>query len=72
MKELIEILMDMELLEMKSAKELGVGVGYSILRVPGGWCFMWTDTSCYVPEPKIEKVAVKAAPAKRTRKTKKS
>ena len=36
-------------LEMVNAKDLGVGQGYSVLRVPGGWIFIWLDTSCFVP-----------------------
>jgi hypothetical protein len=36
-------------LEMVSAKDLGVGQGYSILRVPGGWLFLFLDSTCFVP-----------------------
>jgi hypothetical protein len=46
-------------LEMVSAKDLGVGQGYSILRVPGGWLFLFLDSTCFVPmdfEFQLEKV----------------
>jgi hypothetical protein len=36
-------------LEMVSAKDLGIGQGYAVLRVPGGWVFIWLETSCFVP-----------------------
>jgi len=48
---------EMPMLSMVSAKQLEKGVGYSILRVPGGWIFVWTDTSCFVPEEKIMPVS---------------
>jgi hypothetical protein len=41
-------------LEMVNAKELGIGQGFSILKVPGGWIFIFIDSSCFVPEPKME------------------
>ena len=36
-------------LEMVNAKELGIGQGFSILKVPGGWIFIFIDSSCFVP-----------------------
>jgi hypothetical protein len=36
-------------LESIGAKQLGVGVGYSVLRVPGGWVFAWLEAACFVP-----------------------
>ena len=36
-------------LELVSAKDLGIGQGYSILRVPGGWLFLFLDSTCFVP-----------------------
>jgi hypothetical protein len=40
---------EMKPLEMLPAKQLGIGQGYSILRVPGGWLFIFIDSTCFVP-----------------------
>lgn len=45
---------EMNMLDMLSAKDLGVGVGWAVLRVPGGWVFSISNSSCFVPEPKME------------------
>jgi hypothetical protein len=61
-------------LEIVSAKDLGVGQGWSVLRVPGGWIFIFLDSSCFVPDPKPVTApgdAPKQPIRKRTRKSKK-
>lgn len=41
-------------LETVGAKELGIGQAFSVLRVMGGYIFMFQNSSCFVPEPKME------------------
>ena len=44
-------ILELKPLEMVAAKDLGVGQGWSILRVPGGWIFIFIDSACFVAEP---------------------
>jgi hypothetical protein len=57
-------------LEMVNAKELGIGQGFSILKVPGGWIFVFIDSSCFVAEPNGPKTNAPKSSKKSARKIK--
>jgi hypothetical protein len=48
-QEAMKSIYDLKPLEGISAKEMGIGQAFSVLRIPGGWLFVFPTYGCFVP-----------------------
>ncbi len=65
-KAIMRAIYELNALDVISAKEMGIGQAFSVLRVPGGWLYLFPTYGCFVPfnDEFLEK-AKKKTPARK-------